>query len=102
MTEQRVTLDTAKLAKEKGFDIDSCRCGGFPDCICTDKSPTQSLLQKWLREEKAIHIEIYCNASGWGWILTKLNGTSIKQLSDYKFLPDFDSALEIGLQEALN
>lgn len=40
-------------------------------------APTQSLLQRWLREEKNIHIEIVATASGYLWIADKTNGTSI-------------------------
>ena len=65
-------------------------------------APTQSLLAKWLREVKKIHIEIYCNASGWGWILTKTNGTTIKEIQDDIFFETHEIALEIGLNEALS
>ena len=76
--EQIISLETAKLAKEKGFDWDNvCFCDreymeGFDEAhSCTAhpyhegveekevwKAPTQSLLQKWLREEKEIDIVI--------------------------------------------
>ena len=45
MTEELVTLETAKLLKEKGM---------FTDI----EFPPQSVTQKWLRETKNIHIEI--------------------------------------------
>ena len=34
MTEQLITKKTFELAKLKGFDVYTCRCGGFPECIC--------------------------------------------------------------------
>jgi hypothetical protein len=56
MIEQTILPNTANLAKEKGYDEHICRCGGYPDCICDDLLPTQSLLQKWLREIHGIHV----------------------------------------------
>lgn len=65
MKDELVSLKTAKLAKEKGFDLEEgCACGGFPDCICLEvraKSEyyyqtTQSLLQRWLREVHGIFV----------------------------------------------
>ena len=66
------------------------------------RAPTQIQLQRWIRITHKIHIEIYCNASGWGWILTKLNGTVIKEILDDMFYKEHDDALEAGLIEALN
>lgn len=48
MEETLITFETAKLAKEKGCDWILLN-NGFP-------FPSQSLLQKWLREEKKIRI----------------------------------------------
>ena len=71
MQEQLVLYETAKLAKEKGFDwkvslhyesngnrfIDKVECNfNNVELICS--APTQSLLQKWLREVHNIHIEV--------------------------------------------
>ena len=57
-------------------------------------------LQKWLREIHEIHVEIYCNHSGWGWILTKLNGTTIKELDlNQEFYKSYEDALEAGINE---
>jgi len=64
-------------------------------------APLQSELQSYIRKTYAVHIEIYCNASGWGWILTKLNGTTIKEIEDDIFFDTYEVALEIGLQQAL-
>ena len=64
--------------------------------------PTQSVFQKWLRVKHGIHVEIYCNASGWGYILTKLNGTTIKEIDDDVFFETAEIACEVGLVEALN
>ena len=142
MKEQLISFETAKLAKEKGFNVyvehmqtyfshemwdkylyPNSDVGDFqyseiakrtkdigfalnenypvpfyePYYMC----PTQSFLQKWLREVHNIHIEIYCNASGWGYILTKLNGTTIKEIMDDVFFDSNESAFEVGINEAL-
>ena len=63
MTDQLISIEIARLAKEKGFNEFICTCGGFPDCICESLPPrslqkwlSQSLLQKWLREKHNIHM----------------------------------------------
>ena len=78
MEEELISFDTAKLAKEKGFDITSW-CSNIASLYDKEgnhveytnygmmgsglydgyiKAPTQSFLQKWLREEHGIHINI--------------------------------------------
>lgn len=140
--EQRILLQTAKIAKDRGFnygthgsytvylvdqvDPDYPEGGGafsmtkgeveFDDgyflnnekvCDYTCETyamyaaPTQTLLAKWLRETHDIHVEIYCNASGWGWILTKTDGTTIKEIQDDTFFENHEIAMEIGLNQAL-
>jgi len=70
MEEQLISIKVAKLAKEVGFTTNdnswtlisdgheySANCeGGFSGTEDTFKIVTQSLLQKWLREEHEIHI----------------------------------------------
>lgn len=63
--------------------------------------PTQTVLAKWLRIAHGIHVEIYCNASGWGYILTKLNGTTIQEIMDDIFFESPEAAMEVGLEMAL-
>lgn len=58
MKEQLIEVDTAKLANEKGFDWD-----GYVVVIKHHEGkdyylPTQSLLQKWIREVHKIDIRI--------------------------------------------
>lgn len=86
--EEIVTYEVAKLAKEKGFD-ENCSYVYNNDRVllggkgvrCWHKveftAPTQSLLQRWLREEKNIHIEIVATACGYFWIADETNGTAI-------------------------
>jgi hypothetical protein len=91
-----VTYEVAKLAKEKGFDVPT-RTIKVEKIEGTEKEvwdeeecryitqwetrslriPTQSLLQRWLREMKNIHIEIVATACGYYWIADKTNGTAI-------------------------
>ena len=98
--EEICTYEVAQLAKEKGFNEPTDRyyhiyddvidaqnslemtgdgCADFYNSLnqCRCAAPTQSLLQRWLREEKNIHIEIVATASGYFWISDKVNGTAI-------------------------
>lgn len=61
-----------------------------------------AVIQKWLREEKRIHIEIYANHSGWGWILTRINGTTLKEIQNDEFFCYYEQALEKGLNKAVD
>lgn len=95
MTEEFVTLETAKLLREKGM---------FTDI----EFPPQSIAQKWLRETKNIHICVYNCACGYGYEISKAdNGTHIAS-STYKGTNDggewdtYEEALEAGLVECLN
>lgn len=126
MTEELVTLDTAKLLKEKGFKEDvftfyevDCVEGDMilsetydesenfnekKDCL---SAPSQSIAQKWLRETKNIHICVYNCACGYGYEISKAdNGTHITS-SVYEGPNDggkwdiYEEALEAGIQEAL-
>ncbi len=138
MEDQLITFETAKLAKERGFNI-SCRakihCSHYhfivdniiPNNLRTDAKemfapikdwnskqvttrgnldlytslPTQSLLQKWLRETHKIYV--YCTPKP----ITRISGKqSIKWANNIsirknKMSTTYETALEIGLQEAL-
>ena len=77
MKEQLVTFEVAKLAKEKGFDwIESdnkwydnvghpeVSSQGYHQEINSYRTsiPTQSLLQKWLREEHKISVTVFSSS----------------------------------------
>ena len=117
MTEELVTLETAKLLKEKGFNepcmiamnIEDGRQYGtnrtnseLPIKVCSH--PTQSVTQKWLRETKKLHVEVsYMYGDYWIYdILTIPNhdlvGLSDRPLVRYK---SYEEALEAGIQETL-
>ena len=122
MEDTRVTFETAKLAKEKGFFQETNRLeipyynykGEFKGDVSDwlrkylrkeDTSdvesvyaPTQSLLAKWLREEHNIHLIAYknINIDGYDWCYITTDG--ITNINSYK---TYEEAYEIGLQEAL-
>lgn len=110
MTEELVTLETAKLLKEKGFQqrkylID---VSTLHHCYKYLSVPPQSVAQKWLRETKNLHIEIYRNACGYGYAIVKANNGTWMEDDDSKGPNDggnwdaYEEALEAGIQEALN
>lgn len=122
MTEELVTLEAAKLLKEKGFvwkcehiidrnkvitksDLPqsmSC-CTEIDDEPVEFLCPTLYIAQKWLRENHSIHIAVYFNQYGrWYYRLY--------DIKDYDFLfgtevdktyKSYEEALEAGIQETL-
>ena len=126
MKEQLITFETANLAKKKRFDwecrdfINETQDGNLvEDSLLENYNnmphlisfPTQSLLQKWLREVHHIVIDNTCYFS-----LTKFTlklhtfengefiGTVIDSVRDVKnrvTYKSYEEALEEGLQEAL-
>ena len=128
MNEQLISFETAKLAKEKGFNIEVKTyfdIKKFGDKPCEfygrlnandynswdDKlkkninagyisAPTQSLLQKWLREVHNIHIAVLPKILPSNEIKYYCFKGKIKK--DFKDLYNtYEEALEKGLQEAL-
>lgn len=153
MEENLINLETAKLAKEKGFDI-PCSNGYYEslaltvDCgrgdvidfpyipprtltqpaygfkaenVFIAQAPTQSLLQKWLRDVHKINLYISYEviddsevAYVWNIIIDIPEGTGrkkdswdfIKRISSFSekymmWYKNYEEALEAGLQEAL-
>jgi len=95
MQEQLITFETAKLASEKGYS--PILLGE----VFRKSLPTQSLLQKWLREVHNIHIDIpYMDeVLIFGYKITTIaNNTEVVEIYKYNL---YEEALEIGLQEAL-
>lgn len=120
MTEELVTLETAKMLRTKGFNeycknvIDINNIPGETIYRTNNElpkqcfsQPTQSIAQKWLRETKNLHVEIYRNACGYGYIIVKANNGTWMEDDDAKGPNDsgnwdtYEEALEAGLQEAL-
>jgi hypothetical protein len=129
MEEALITFETAKLAKEKGFDEKVYREYDKSGYLrCTSKSadvvlgpydellkstefpaPTQSLLSKWLREVHNIHITLFPQdeedlSKTWTSKLYTLNYGSDAEVSYLQHggtKLTYEEALEIGLFQAL-
>jgi len=117
MEETKVTFETAKLAKNKRFDIETHTVdymlngnyvGERGACIsCTEYAlaPTQSLLQKWLREIHNILIDVGSSFNGYSVeVMTKDSNNkwlNMEFSSDNEQYETYEEALEAGLQEAL-
>ena len=118
--EQYVSFETAKLAKEKGFDercnyvydknktLQMIRNQSYEEFDKRDKysilCPTQSLLARWLREEYDLSVEVGSTPYGYTWCVCKAhNGTYIISDEDYdEYIPDnYEASKEIALQKAL-
>lgn len=125
MEEQLINFKTAKLAKEKGFDIETLHFYTKPRAkmfgidehgrsypikntskklyTCGEESvlniknvifvPTQSLLQKWLREVYKIDVLPYKVNDKY---TTEYNGSENEALKD-----TYEKALELGLYQSL-
>ena len=94
MKEELVTLETVKLLNATLPYRDYYR-------------PSQSLVQKWLRETKNLHISIIRDACGYGYDICKAdNGTHItdgifKGTNDGGQWDTYEEALEAGIQKAI-
>lgn len=122
MQEQLITFETAKLVKEKSFDIPVdgryywdykwklSRKGATQWKKDEDSypAPTQSLLQKWIRESNRLYIEIYVSndhinkKQGFQYLILKPDKMVIKHLKAGNILFNtYEEALEEGLKQAL-
>jgi len=119
MEEQIISLETAKLAKEKiGFNeycVMSYQNGELTlsNCNITAKeestlieyyAPSQSLLQKYLRElptnkKQLVYVENSCGQ--WNWVVENVMGY-IESNFDDDIERSYEEVLELGLQAALN
>jgi len=110
MQEELIQFETAKLAKEKGFDVQYPNGRYFNGRLITGENimgiaaPTQSLLQKWLRDEHKIDIGVNID-------INNLYEVSVLYKDDCNYYGDmqmddqgfktYEEGLELGLQEAL-
>jgi len=135
MEDTLISYKTAKLAKEKGFDIEvqAMTCGeGYPIVFNPQEEspynwnsrngysiPTQSLLQKWLREKLNIYINACIGYSEYTpcdsvyfqyellYITDRIDGQDYganchKEISKKRNYSTYEEALEEGLYQALN
>lgn len=114
MNEQLIQFKTAKLAKEKGWDINCSNYyfgkAGILGNLGTKytglgtfeyEAPTQSLLQRWLREKHDIHIYIWKNTLTHRFRLDSIYNCDVQQLTEDTEYDTYEQALEVGLQEGL-
>ena len=122
MNDEIVTYEVAKLAKDKGFPQhigddayiveneydDEYEVGChypiqfIPDYLPTITAPTQSILQRWLREEKKLHITIN---SAYEWGVDDLQYPQERNISvgigAFGLFDTYEDALEDALKYAL-
>jgi hypothetical protein len=122
MKDELVSFETAKLAKEKGFnwETDKLWANYYSDepinkwklvnregssmGFCEYNAPTQSLLQKWLRDNYGLSIEIKTPdglTGKWNTEIHKVRGFG-NYLNGSTEFDTYEEALEVGLMEALN
>lgn len=123
--EEICTYEVCKLAKEKGFpqhigndayiveneyddkyEVGCCYPIQFiPDYLQTITAPTQSLLHRWLREEKGYYVyPLFDNVQlMWDWICREKTGDKWILLVGLEFhlFPTYELALEDALKYAL-
>jgi len=122
MKEEVISFETAKLAKEKGFNENSKgyynKEGEFIEAALPQGSkfnvgddnvfsaPTQSLLQKWLREELKLSVETVFNGSeSFYWIIREMYplGKEFSSVWDERFgWSTYEEAMDAALLKALN
>lgn len=110
MQETIITFETAKLSKEKGFDLIVRNAYHYNGSNCIEittknsenigiSAPSQSLLQKWLRDVHNIEIAVQwfdnCYIKAVAKKPFKANTYRVEGIDTY------EEALELGLQEAL-
>lgn len=116
MKEQLVKKETALAAKEKGFDWEcmfqtddkGSIYAGYESNNNLDNNrvclPTQSLLQKWLREKHKIDViptmSEFSRTYGYKVYYVKDGRTHVNNQMFTKY-ETYEQALEVGLQEAL-
>lgn len=117
MEDELITYETAKLAKEKGFNIKTKYRFFYNSALTTTEeyvgykelyyAPTQSLLQKWLREKHNMLVIAKHYKDNWyeyviqNCIITDDGRVWGKDIESDKNETTYEQALEEGLCEAL-
>lgn len=118
ITEQRISFDTAKLAKKAGVNVETNKFYTHRGTLCESvecdnqnayygsySAVTQSLLQKWFREKYNIHVTIApekfdsSNTCIYKWYIFNRRNASVK-LDSYGIVGTYEETLEEGLQQA--
>ena len=113
MKEKIISFETAKLAKDKGLNLKNIKIDHYdingniePKIgLVYLQAPTQSLLQKWLREKHNIHIGIETDVTigttdAVYYSFTIINGNN-KNSFDPLFKKDISGNYEEGLEQVL-
>ena len=97
--EEICTYEVCKLAKEKGFDVPTAKNYRHENGT-TCNAPAQSLLQRWLREEKKwnIVVRMYEN-EGYYWFIQNSKGKL--QESYFTYADEMFATYELALEDAL-
>ena len=117
--EEICTYEVCKLAKEKGFDVpthhaynENCRKAMYME-LCLNRNtkdsrpisaPTQSILQRWLREEKGYYVYPYYDNNEFKWTYSIREKTGDMWILLVGETPNFDKyeeAMEAGLKFVL-
>ena len=119
MNEDYVSLEVARLLKEKGFDSHYSTHfykNNKLECYIEDRkkywlqkdeyaAPTLYMAQKWLIEKKGLHVSTGFNVPTGRWFYIIMNiregHYQGKGLSDYEY-SFFEEALQAGILDALN
>ena len=126
MEDQLITFETAKLAKEKGFNNSPEKYNySISESFYEDgelqygegsygsislyqniyDAPTQSLLQRWLREIRGVGVFVYLDDTmSYYWEINSLHPTASYKGEHKRSLfvySEYEEALEKGLQKAL-
>ena len=120
MQEKLISFKTAKLAKEKGFNIPvwyeyflntpnakaqrAQTCQNYNSTLYPNiiSAPTQSLLQKWLWENYKLWVGVYHDDNNFDFDITSGKDDTLHFELDGVYPYDLpEEALEKGLQEAL-
>lgn len=113
LQEELVTHEVAKLAREKGFPVKEIECwhyeyDGHPTKEIIDEQQypiiTQSLLQRWLREEKGYYVYPYYDNNEYQWtysIREKTGDMWILLVGETPYFLEYEEAMEAGLKYVL-
>lgn|SRR3990167_10512152 len=119
MQDQLVSFETAKLAKEKKFREECFSFyNGFNELVLMEEdatigdynstkiyisAPSQSFIQKWLRETHKIHLIVDpAEDNSYGIIVGTIQDMEwIYENNEPKYFKTYEEAIESGLQKAL-